>query len=238
MHQAEASKAPFGMLLRECPMSHLDDFDPSLFGTWGPRADYDGGAGREDAALAQEVRDVFLETKSAGDGPDTSDELRRLLNEMTVEIREQFSTFRRLRTAAEQALDHGDDAAQKLARADVKAATDAMSLIIRTLEKVDALQRQLARDRALEAERVADEGGYGEAKARFMRMIEERAFEKAIELYEAWQRDGPPEGSAARLAADASRPENHPAAGGEGGLEDGATGEVTRAGHGSGQDGT
>lgn len=189
-------------------MPHLDDFDPSLFGTWVPRTEYTGAERLEDAALAEEVRAVFLETKSAGDGPDAAEELRRLLNEMTVEIREQFSTFRRLRTAAELALEHGDDAAQKLARADVKAATDAMSLIVRTLEKVDALQRQLARDRALEAERVADEGGYGEAKARFMTMIEERAFEKAIKLYAAWQRDGPPDGSAARLAAHAVQPES------------------------------
>jgi hypothetical protein len=218
-------------------MSHLDDFDPSLFGTWSARADYDGRAGREDAALADEVRDVLLETKSAEGGLDPADELRRLLNEMTVEIREQFSTFRRLRTAAEQALEHGDDAAQKLARADVKAATDAMSLIVRTLEKVDALQRQLARDRALEAERVADEGGYGEAKARFMRMIEERALEKAIKFYEAWQQTGPPDGLAARFAGGPSQPESDPAAGGEDGLEDGAAGEVTRAGYGSGQDG-
>jgi hypothetical protein len=110
---------------------------------------------------------------------------------MTVEMRDQFAAFRRMRTAAELVLAEGDEAAGKLARADVKAATDAMSLIVRTLEKVDSLQRQLARDREIEAERTADEGGYEEAKARFMQMIEDRANEKAVRLYEAWKRDGP-----------------------------------------------
>lgn len=103
----------------------------------------------------------------------------------------QFSTFRALRESAAAALIDGDEAAQKLARADVKAATDAMGLIIRTLENVDSLQCQMARDREIEAERVADEGGYEEAKARFVKTIEGKANKRALRLFEAWKLTGP-----------------------------------------------
>jgi hypothetical protein len=111
----------------------FDGFDPALFGTWQERAVYGGQVPMADAALADEVRAV-LEVKSADALGSASDELRRLLNDMTIEMREQFSTFRQMREGAVKALADGDDAAQKLARADVKAATDAMSLIVRTLE--------------------------------------------------------------------------------------------------------
>ncbi|MGK6315259.1 hypothetical protein [Neorhizobium sp. DT-125] len=156
-------------------MDELENFDPALFGLWAERSVYGDGVPMEDAALADEVRGVLLETKSAEGAASPAEELRRLLNEMTVEMRDQFATFRRMRASAEKALTDGDEAAQKLARADVKAATDGMSLIVRTLEKVDGLQRQLARDREMEAERAADEGGYEEAVREVERLIEERA---------------------------------------------------------------
>src|SRR3546814_3936216 len=66
-----------------------------------------------------------------------------------------------------------------------------MSLIVRTLEKIDSLQRQLARDREDEAERAAEANGYGAAKQRFIQMIRDRADEEARRLYEEWKRDGP-----------------------------------------------
>jgi hypothetical protein len=201
-------------------MHILDDFDPSLFGTWDRGSAYAAEPAIDEAALVRQVRSIPLETKSAQEPVlDPSEELRRLLNEMTVEMREQFSTFRRLRTAAERALEDGDEAAQKLARADVKAATDAMSLIVRTLEKVDALQRQLARDRALEAERAADESGYEEAKARFMQMIEDRARDRAKLLFDAWRRDGPPADMAGKAVAGSPQPAADPAGAGDGGAQ-------------------
>jgi len=202
-------------------MDDFDRFDLELFGIWtDSRAYGDGVSGiaeaatpvagelsgeLADGALVEAVRSVLLETKSAEGALDATEELRRLLNEMTVEMGDQFATFRRLRAAAEQALQDGDEAAQKLARADVKAATDAMSLIVRTLEKVDALQRQLARDRALDAERLADQGGYEEAKARFMQLIEDRAHERAKILFAEWQRAGPAEDRAGRAGAGSSQ---------------------------------
>lgn len=162
--------------MRDFGMDEFDSFDPALFGTWREHADYGDEIVMEDVALAAEVR-ATLEIKSADSAISPTEELRRLLNEMTVEMREQFSTFRAMRQSAAAALTDGDDAAQKLARADVKAATDAMSLIVRTLEKVDTLQRQLARDREIEAERVADESGYEEAVREVDILINQRAQE-------------------------------------------------------------
>jgi hypothetical protein len=127
---------------------------------------------------------VTLETKSRSpdkasgtiDGPDG---LWRLLNEMTTEMREQFLLFRELREGAGPALDGAaDEALAKLARADVKAATDAMSLIVRTLEKIDTLQRQLARDREVAAESDAENQDYEEAVAFFQRRIDELVEQK------------------------------------------------------------
>jgi hypothetical protein len=150
---------------------------------------------------AQQAERVLLERKSAdalAGACDVSgaEELRLLLNEMTREMRAQFLAFRALRTAAERttAGEGTDDAAQKLARADLKAATDAMSLIVRTLEKVDSLQRQLARDRAAEAERQADEGGYEEAMRTVEALIEARASERAQARFMEWQRNGRADG--------------------------------------------
>ncbi|KQQ74080.1 hypothetical protein ASF70_09995 [Rhizobium sp. Leaf321] len=194
----------------------LAGFDPDLFGLWTDEPLYDADDDvTQDAELEETVRNVLLELKSAETELKPADELRQLLNEMTAEMRQQFGTFRMMREAASGLLSgeagdtvsaDGSDAAQKLARADVKAATDAMSLIVRTLEKVDALQRQLSRDRQVEADRLADAGGYEEAKARFVRMIEDRANETAFGYFEAWKRDGPPGWVAQRLPARGTQP--------------------------------
>lgn len=86
-----------------------------------------------------------------------ADDLQAMLAGFTTEMRAQFELFRRLREGAEKLLslsaDGTDEAAAKLARADIKAATDAIALIVRTLEKIDALMRQFARDRAEAEER-------------------------------------------------------------------------------------
>jgi len=95
--------------------------------------------------LNEALPDV-IEVKAAGAG-----DLVALLNEFTAEMRAQFDLFRRLRAGAESLIDRADEGLAKLARADIKAATDAIALIVRTLEKIDALLRQLERDR-LDAE--------------------------------------------------------------------------------------
>ncbi len=127
---------------------------------------------------------ITLETKSLppDDATGTNhgpDELWHLLNEMTAEMRAQFQFFRCLREGAGAALDEAvDDAAGKGARADVKAATDAMSLIVRTLEKIDTLQRQLARDREAAAEDAAGAQDYEDAVAFFQRRIDDLVRQK------------------------------------------------------------
>lgn len=151
--------------------------DLSLFGCWGEA---------QEAALEDVTRDVVLEVKSAEARQaeiDSLEDMRPILNEATLELKRQFETFRDLRSSAEAMLVDGDEAAQKLARADIKAAIDAMSLIVRTLEKIDTLQRQFARDRQAQAERVADEGGYQEALLEVDRLIDARADEKADARY-------------------------------------------------------
>ncbi|PZM17097.1 hypothetical protein [Rhizobium tubonense] len=158
-------------------MSDIETFDPALFGSWPPPGRHEVTAGWSAEESRAQAEGLFLETKSA-EAPQEA--LRMLMNDMTQEMRDQFDYFRKLRTAAEaKAGGEVDDAEAKLARADVKAATDAMSLIVRTLEKVDSLQRQLARDRDLEAERNADRPGYEEAKSKLLALIEQKANERA-----------------------------------------------------------
>jgi hypothetical protein len=153
-------------------MRDLEQFDPSLFGTWPQTATSDGsgGSGWSAEECRLQAKALFIETKAG----DPQAVLRTLLNDMTGEMRAQFDLFKALRTAAEAVSQGDDEAAAKLARADIKAAVDAMSLIIRTLEKIDSLQRQIVRDLELESERNADESGYATAKKRLLRVIEQR----------------------------------------------------------------
>jgi hypothetical protein len=162
-------------------MCDIETLDLSLFGAW-PKAsvhDGSGGSGWSDAECRGEAEAYLLETKSG----EPQEALRTLLNEMTLEMRAEFNLFRALRATAEEtasanAGEGGDEAAAKLARADIKAAVDAMSLIVRTLEKIDALQRQINRDRELESERHAEAPGYEETKTRLLAIIEQRVGDK------------------------------------------------------------
>ncbi|WP_159953322.1 hypothetical protein [Rhizobium sp. 18065] len=129
-----------------------------------------------------------LEVKSV-DEPDggahqgASRELARLLADFTLEMRAQFDLFRRLRSAADALLDGADEAAAKLARADIKAATDAIALIIRTLEKIDSLQRQLTRDRTEADERQQLSHDPQTLRRKLALMIEARVAERVeVEL--------------------------------------------------------
>lgn len=161
----------------------MDDgnFDPALVGLWPARAAY-GDPPPVGGALPPEIKAAEL--------PEGGD-LRLLLNDMTLEMRGQFDAFRALREASAPLIgDEGDEAAGKLARADLKAAADAMSLIVRTLEKIDALQRQMARDRRDAEERNAEPQGYDDAKRHFLDLIERRAEERARALFDAWLRNG------------------------------------------------
>ena len=163
------------------------EFDPGLFGFWPKEVSYDGFRKARDLAPDYEpqVRRIVLETKS---GAEPEPDLHALLNDLTREMSDQFRAFRTLRTDAEKLLTGSDDeAAIKLAKADIKAATDAISLIVRTLEKVDSLQRTLANDRALQAERNLDANGYEEARQKLLALVDARAEERAHSLFERWK---------------------------------------------------
>lgn len=153
-------------------MDHVQDLDLALLGL-AP-----GGDGWRGLESGQAAEAAGLEVKSA-DGLSPLDRLAALLDDLTTEMRQQFELFRKLRATAEKLIDGADEAAAKAARADAKAATDAIALIVRTLEKIDSLQRQLARDR----EDAALASGEGEDEdaitAELLRIIETQAEARA-----------------------------------------------------------
>ena len=171
-------------------MDDVVGFDPALAGLWPV-----GRGAAYEPDLEDEVRAVMLETKSE---PSPVAEMQRLLNDMTVELCAQFDMFQKIRARAELSID-GDEAEAKAARADAKAAVDAISLIIRTLEKIDGLQRGLADALAREAEENFDDAAYRELVADIGRKIEQRAGERAHALMAertatAADGTGPPQG--------------------------------------------
>lgn len=169
-------------------MSELD-FDPALFGLWPKAAVYEGLGAEKDAALQDVARRVILDTKTEAVSP--LDDLQDMLNGMTKELREQMQQFQRLRRAAdESAPAEGQEIDRKLIQSDAKAAIEAMSVIVRTLEKIDSLQRTIAHDRQAQAEAAFDEESYKALLAEFEQRIEDRAARKAAGAASADGRDG------------------------------------------------
>lgn len=159
-------------------MSELD-FDPALFGFW-PKVPVYGLLPQAEAGLEDVARLVILETKAEAVSP--LDDLQDMLNSMTKELREQMQQFQRLRTlAADKSEDAGDEIDRKLIQADAKASIEAMSVIVRTLEKIDSLQRTIAHDRQMMAEQDFDEAGFEKLQAEFEARIESRAQDIARE---------------------------------------------------------
>lgn len=152
-------------------MSDLD-FDPELFGFWPKAPVYDGLRPRGEAELEALARHVILDTKAERT---SLDDLQDMLNGMTKELREQMQQFQRLREAArEREAEAEGDIDRKLIQADAKASIEAMSLIVRTLEKIDSLQRTIAHDRQVRAEATFDEEAYESFVAEIELRIEER----------------------------------------------------------------
>ena len=159
--------------------------DLQLFGLCPEPAVYDGLGGRRvDFAGAAAL---VLDTKA--DAPlDPFLDMQAMLLEMTKELRERFQRFQSQKVLAERdAAGAEDEAARKLAQSDAKAAIEAVSLIVRTLEKIDSLQRQLARDRE-DAALLSGEGEDEEAiTAELLRIIEIQAEARARARFAAWQ---------------------------------------------------
>lgn len=172
--------------------------DLALFGISPEPAVYDGLAERRAdlEARAAPVLDIKAERPL-----DPFLDMQAMLFEMTKELRERFQRFQSQKALAERDADiAADDAARKLAQTDAKAAIEAVSLIVRTLEKIDSLQRTLLNARA-EADAAAD-GAEDEAAlaAEFDRLVEDRVKERLNAAKEDWMRGLGPGGDAAACA--------------------------------------
>lgn len=167
-------------------MDDVVGFDPVLAGLW-PVGRPPGYGEVPDPGLAAAVGAVMLETKSeqAQSGLSAIEEMQGLLNDMTAELRRQFVMFQKIRERADAVIG-GDEAEAKVAKADAKSAVDALALIVRTIEKIDAMQRGLADVLAREAEEDFDDAAYQQLLDDIERKICERAEERARRLLEQW----------------------------------------------------
>lgn len=172
--------------------------DLELFGVSPRPAVYDGlGGRRADFAGAAAP---MLDTKA--EGPiDPFLDMQAMLLEMTKELRERFQRFQSQKASAERDADIAEDeAARKLAQSDAKAAIEAVSLIVRTLEKIDSLQRTLIGERA-EAEAARGEPEDEAAlAAEFDQLVEKRVMERLNAAREDWRREAGIGGDAAARA--------------------------------------
>lgn len=143
---------------------------------------------------------LVLDTKA--DAPlDPILNMQAMLLEMTKELRERFQRFQSQKVLAEQdAAGAEDEASRKLAQSDAKAAIEAVSLIVRTLEKIDSLQRTLI------SERTEAEAARGEPEdeaalaAEFDQLVERRVMERLNVAREVWRREAGIGGDAAACA--------------------------------------
>ncbi|MFM2280967.1 MAG: hypothetical protein RLZZ444_3198 [Pseudomonadota bacterium] len=143
------------------------DFDPALLYEPPPglRGDCSARAG--------------LETKAVQDRDQSpAEELISLLGEMRAEMRAQFAGFKEIRLAAERVLAEGEEADAKLAKADLKAANEGLTQLVRMFEKIDSLQRSLVRDVEEAGERMVDNRSIDELVASLQSRIEARLAER------------------------------------------------------------
>ena len=159
--------------------------DLQLFGLSPEPAVYDGLGGRwVDFAGAAAL---VLDTKA--DAPlDPFLDMQAMLLEITKELRERFQRFQSQKIEAEREADGTqDEAARKLAQTDAKAAIEAVSLIVRTLEKIDSLQRTLIAERGVaEAGEVEDEAAL---MAEFDRLVKAGVEDRLHTAKEEWRRE-------------------------------------------------
>lgn len=154
-------------------MHDFDDVDPGLFGLPATRPVYDGFVAG--ARWCDDGAAAVLDLKSEADGDPLAD-MQMMLSQMTKELRERFQRFQSQRRAAEQSADEAvDEAERKLGQADAKAAIEAVSLIVRTLEKIDSLQRTIMSERRDAEEREGAVADTDALIAEFDRRVEAKA---------------------------------------------------------------
>lgn len=106
-----------------------------------------------------------------------------LMRRMKAELDSQFALFARAREMAEARLSTDlPEAEMKLCRADLKAAVEALSVIVRTLDKVDEMERRIMRDQQELATLTAGEADYAGLMEEVERAIELRVAERLARL--------------------------------------------------------
>lgn len=172
-------------------MREFDEVDLRLFGVAEPV--HEGLAARSRGNGAGTAA-LVLDLKSEGGDP--LDDMQAMLSQMTKELRERFQRFQGQRRSAEQvAAEAEGDAERKLGQADAKAAIEAVSLIVRTLEKIDSLQRTILSERRDAAELACEAADFEAVVAEFDRRVEA----KAQAYLERWKAEYE---ASARRAAD------------------------------------
>ncbi|CZT34554.1 hypothetical protein [Rhizobium sp. 9140] len=163
-------------------------YDPALFGAWATRCTYGEALSLEQVPFDDAFR-LILDRKSA-DMP-AGEELADMLNGMTRELREQMQMFQMLRQQTDRRqTEAGEEIDRKAAQADAKASIEAMSLIVRTLEKIDSLQRTLAQDRERRDAEALDDAGYQNLLDTLEALVEQRAVERCRERDVVRAQDG------------------------------------------------
>lgn len=111
--------------------------------------------------------------------PDSLAYMAELMRRMKAELESQFALFSTAREQAERRLGQDlPEAELKLCRADLKAAVDALSVIVRTLEKVDEMERRIMRDQQDLAAMPGTEADYDRLFASVEAAIEARIAER------------------------------------------------------------
>jgi hypothetical protein len=160
----------FSSLVGANLMKQEQQCDLSIFRVW-PQ-DGDMGSVRGDTSPVLERKMQMM------DEAQRREDVTGLLNDMTLELKAHFQFFKMLRERSGGVLPEDEAGDGKLIRADMKAASDALSLIVRTLEKIDELQRQMVKERDLALDDEAESADYEQAVSFFLERIEALADEK------------------------------------------------------------
>jgi hypothetical protein len=151
-------------------MKQEQQCDLSIFRVWPQEGEMGEAGGDTSPALEHKMQ--------MRDEAERREDVISLLNEMTLELKAHFQFFKMLRERSGTVLPEDESGDGKLIRADMKAASDALSLIVRTLEKIDELQRQMAKERDLALDDEAESADYEQAVSFFLERIDALAEEK------------------------------------------------------------
>ncbi|OLP61845.1 hypothetical protein BJF93_19355 [Xaviernesmea oryzae] len=155
----------------------LDRFEPRLYGQWPLPPFYGVNLPDRDDPSSEENNPYSGSLDLKGLVQPEGDDLPLILTALTRELCGQIQVLQglgRLTAAGGE----GPEPERKLVQADAKAQVEAISLIVRTLEKIDSLQRDLAL-RSAEHGEAEDEADYQALLAAFERRVDARAEELA-----------------------------------------------------------